>query len=131
MASIIDRARHRLSAFPDVQFEATPTAIHVPAPGAQGFSVSLRIEGARFIVRYDGWSQTFGRAEDAYDCFEFGLSDSCALRVTLRGETACRWQIEKREYGLWVPGRTVRRRWVPFWRPLRTERRQNHVFRTG
>jgi hypothetical protein len=92
----------------------------------------LRVTGSRtFVVSYDGWSQTFHRAEDAYDCFEFGLSDSCRLRVTLRGETATAWQIEKREYGLWVPGRVIQRRLVPFWRRRRIQLRQNRVFQSG
>ena len=40
-----------------------------------------------------------------------------------------RWQVEKREYGLWVPAHPVRRRLVPIWRPARTVWKQNHVFK--
>jgi hypothetical protein len=129
---VIDRAVKRLRSLPGITFHATANSLVVPPVASDGFPVALRVLGPRsFLVSYDGWSETFRRAEDAYDCFEFGLSDSCRLRVTLRGETAVAWQIEKREYGLWVPGRVVRRRLVPFWRRRRIERRQNRVFLAG
>jgi hypothetical protein len=113
-----------------VTFHATSDSLTVPPAASDGFAVTLRVLGPRrFVVSYDGWSETFRRAEDAGDCFEFGLSDSCRLRVTLRGQSAVAWQIEKYEYGLWVPGRVVRRRLAPFWRRRRIERRQNRVFR--
>jgi hypothetical protein len=130
VASVIDRARKALSAR-GVAFDADANAITVRAADATGFDVSLRVvEPRRFVVSYEGWFETFGRAEDAYDCFEYGLSDSCRLRLTFRGATAVAWQIEKRDYGVWMPGRVVRRRLAPFWRPARIERRQNRVFRS-
>lgn len=70
------------------------------------------------------------RAEDAYDCFEYGLSDSCRLKITFRGDAPVARQVEKRECGLWVPGHhVVKRRTLAFWRPARTVYRQNQVFR--
>jgi hypothetical protein len=130
VASVVDRARKTLTAR-GVAFDADADGITVRASDATGFDVSLRVLGPRkFVVSYEGWFQTFGRAEDAYDCFEYGLSDSCRLRITFRGATAVAWQIEKREYGVWMPGRRVRRRFVPFWKRARIERRQNRVFRT-
>ena len=131
MASVIDRARKTLDAL-GVAFDADSSRIVVSAEEPSGFDVTLRVIGPRtFVVSYEGWFQTFDRAEDAYDCFEYGLSDSCALRITFRGPTAVAWQIEKREYGVWMLGRRVRHRLVPFWKRRRLERRQNHVFRSA
>ena len=66
----------------------------------------------------------------ALDCFEFGLSDSCRLKITLRGDEPVAWHVEKREYGMWVPGRhPLKRLDLAFWRPTRVVYRQNHVFR--
>jgi hypothetical protein len=130
VASVIDRARRTLEPL-GVAFDADAVHIVVPAADPSGFDVSLRVIGPRrFVVSYAGWFHTFDRAEDAYDCFEYGLSDSCGLRITFRGPTAVAWQIEKRDYGVWMPGRQVRRRLVPFWRTPRVERRQNRVFRS-
>ena len=56
---------------------------------------------------------------------------ACRTRAGLRwraaGATAVAWTLEVREFGMWVPHRTRRRRLVPFWRPARTEYKQNDV----
>jgi len=131
MASVIDRARKTLSAR-GVAFDAGADSITVPAADPDGFAVTMRVIDSRtFVVEYEGWFETFGRAEDAYDCFEYGLSDSCRLRVTFRGARPVARQIEKRDYGVWMPGRLVRRRLVAFWRPARMELRRNRVFSTS
>jgi hypothetical protein len=129
MPSVIDRA---LKALPvnGLRFEATPRSVTVPAIADDGFTVVLEMRGdADFEVRGDGWLERFGRPEDAYDCFLFLLSEHGRLKVTMRGQTAVGWQVERREYGLWVPGHPVRRRFSPIWRRARTIWKQNHIFK--
>ena len=129
MPSVIDRAVKALPAN-GLRFEATPRSLTVPATTDDAFTVVLEMHGDRdFAVRGDGWLERFGRAEDAYDCFLFLLSEHGRLKVTMRGQTAVGWQVERREYGLWVPGHPVRRRLVPIWRRARTIWKQNHVFK--
>lgn len=126
--SVIDRAVKALPA--GLTSEATSHAVIVPAATADGFTVTLVVHGDReFEVQGEGWNDRFDRAEDAFDCFLFLLSDSARLKVTMRGTTAVGWQVEKREYGLWVPAHPVRRRLVPVWRRACTIWKQNHVFR--
>jgi hypothetical protein len=128
VATIIDRAVQTLTAR-GVAHHVHGDAIRVPAIDDSGFDVVLRIAGARaFLVQCEGWRHDFDRAEDAYDCFEYVLSDSARLRVVYRGETVEMWQLEKREYGMWTPGHPVRRRAWRFWMPRRVEYRQNRVF---
>jgi hypothetical protein len=129
VASVIDRA---LKALPvdGLRFEATSRTLTVPAATDDGFPVVRVVRSDRESeVRGEGWTERFGRAEAAYDCFLFLLSEQSRLKVTLRGTTAVGWQVEKREYGLWVPAHPVRRRLVPIWRPARTVWKQNHVFK--
>jgi hypothetical protein len=129
MASVIDRAVNALPA-EGLRFEATSRRLTVPPATDDGFSVRLVVHGDReYEVQGEGWSERFGRAEDAYDCFLFLLSEESRLKVMLRGTTAVGWQVEKREYGLWVPAHPVRRRLVPIWRLPRTVWKQNHVFK--
>lgn len=133
MRSVIARARKALDAVGGVTYHCDDDGIAVPAAAPDGFDVALRaIDDRHFVVQYgEGWVHAFDRAEDAQDCFEFGLSDRCRLRVTLRGDRPVAWQIEKREFGLWVPGRR-RRSWrVSFWRRARSVHRQNRVFVAG
>ena len=129
MASVIDRAATALTRLGGVPFTSSDVELSVPSMTDDGFEVSLNVAGPRrFLVRYDNWHQVFDRAEDAYDCFEYGLSDSCRLRVTYRGTTPVECCIERRQYGLWVPGRAIARRLSPFWRSRRIVHRQNRVF---
>lgn len=128
MATIIDRAVRTLTAL-GVAHHADGDEIRVPKADAGGFDVDLQILGDRaFLVRCEGWRHDFDRAEDAYDCFEYVLSDSARLKVVCRGDRPEVWQIEKREFGMWTPGRPVRRRSWRFWMPRRVEYRQNRVF---
>ncbi len=129
MASVIDRAARALPG-DGLRFEATPRSLTVPAATDDGFPVVLVVRSDReYEVRGEEWTDRFERSEDAYDCFLFLLSEESRLKVTLRGTTAVGWQIEKREYGFWVPAHPVRRRLVPIWRPARTVYKQNHVFK--
>jgi hypothetical protein len=127
--SVIDRAVRALQAQGVSGFEATAGEVSVPVLVDGGFPVRLEMRGDReYLVRCEGWSHAFDRAEDAYDCFTFALCDQCRLQTIWRGGTAVEWQLQRREYGMWSPGRPVRRRLAPFWRRPRTEHRQNRVF---
>ena len=127
--SVISRALKALPA-DGLRFEATTRTLMVPPATDDGFAVSLVVRSDReYEVQGEQWTERFERAEDAYDCFLFLLSEESRLKVTLRGTNAVGWQIEKREYGLWVPAHPVRRRLVPIWRPARTVWKQNHVFK--
>lgn len=131
MPWVIDNAVRMLGAIDGVVFDATDRTVTVPALSEDGFPVALDVRHDReFVVSYDHWQHTFDRAEDAFDCFEYGLSESCRLRITFRGDQPVAWHVEKREYGMWVPGRhPLKRLDLAFWRPTRVVYRQNHVFR--
>jgi hypothetical protein len=130
MSSVIDRAVKALPA-DGLRFEATSRTLTVPPATDDGFPVVLVVRSDReYEVRGEEWTERFGRAEDAYDCFLFLLSEQARLKVTLRGTTAVGWQVEKREFGLWVPAHPVRRRLVPIWRTARSVWKQNHVFKS-
>ena len=131
MPWVIDNVVRMLGAIDGVVFDATDRTVTVPALSEDGFPVALDVRHDReFVVSYDHWQHTFDRAEDAFDCFEYGLSESCRLKTTLRGDVPVSWQVEKREFGMWVPGHATRNwRGLGFWRPPRVVYHQNHVFR--
>ena len=131
MASIIDHAARTLTNL-HVPHTVAGDEIVVPRQSADGFDVRLRLVSERsYVVMFDQWRQDFDRAEDAYDCFEYGLSDSCRLKLVYRGDRPESWQVEKREFGVWAPGHAVTRRSLAFWKPRRVEHRQNRVFVRG
>jgi hypothetical protein len=123
--TLIARARRRLARWPEVVYQATHDALHIPAAKPDGFDLRLHSQAKGHTVRLDGWTRTFDRDDDALDCLELGLSDACRLAVTCRGRTPVAWTLEIREFGMWVPHRRTRRRLVPFWRRVHTEYKQN------
>jgi len=129
--SVIDRARRTLDTLGGAEYTATASTITVRPSEPDGFDVTMVVEHARaFVVSYERWEHRFDRAEDAYDCFEFGLSDSCRLRVTYQGDDAVAWHVEKREYGMWTPASHSARQWsLKFWKPRRLVYRQNRFLR--
>jgi hypothetical protein len=129
--TLIARARRKLARWPDVAYDASPAALRIPAPNPGGFDIHLQERRRAYVVRFDGWTRTFDRDDDALDCLELGLSDSCRLAVTCRGTAPVAWTLEIREFGMWVPHRRTCRRIVPFWRPERTEYKQNVIITEG
>jgi hypothetical protein len=131
MPSVIDRAVKALRG-QGVSHETSHREVSVPAALPDGFRVTLQMRGDReFAVQCDGWFETFGRGEDAYDCFTFALSDQCRLQIIRRGDTPVEWQLQRREYGMWSPGRPVRRRLAPLWRRAHLEYRHNRFFQSA
>jgi hypothetical protein len=125
--TLIVRARRKLARWPAIAYTNTHRSLHIPAPAPGRFEIRLYDHRRGFVVRFDGWTRTFDRDDDALDCMELGLSDTCRLAVTRRGTLAVAWTLEVREFGMWVPHRRTRRRLIPFWRPERTEYKQNDV----
>lgn len=76
-------------------------------------------------VGYDGWHEQFDTPEQALECFAFGLSDRCRLKVTYRGNFACNWTVEALEDGRWIEDSTTGLLLVSFWRTPRVEYGQN------
>jgi hypothetical protein len=46
-----------------------------------GFPVWLREEVGAYVVGFDGWHEHFDSEEDALNCFAFGLSGYCRVKV--------------------------------------------------
>ena len=119
----------RLGRHPELAYHMTVGSITVEPPGDDGFSVSLSQGVGEWIVAFDGWHDRFTSEDEALNCFAFGLSDRCRLRVHLRGSFAYRWTLEARTDGGWWEESTVGRLFFPFWRRLRIVYRQNGVIR--
>jgi hypothetical protein len=71
-------------------------ALRVPPEAPDGFEVWIG-PGDAWQVAYDGWHADFRDAEQALACFLMGLTDGVRLRVTLRGGTAHKWEVETRD----------------------------------
>ena len=125
----IEEIREKLSPHPHLSFSATSDSIEVSAPSEDGFAVSLQVDGSEFMVAFDGWHHHFDSAEDALNCFAWGLSGGCRLRVTYRGSTPVSSTVEHLEDGRWQSFETTALFFRPFWRRRRVVFLQNPPLR--
>jgi hypothetical protein len=126
-APMIARAVRKLSRWPGLVYSATRHRLHIPVQAPGGFAIRIQARRRYTLVQFEGWTRRFDRDDDALECLELGLSDSCRLAVTLRGQTPVAWTVEMWEYGMWAPHHRAASWLVPFWRPRRIEHRQNRV----
>ena len=68
---------------------------------------------------FDGWHEHFDTEEEALNCFEFGLSGNCRLKVVYRGSFAHRWTLESKTDSGWREDSTTGLLVFPFWRRRR------------
>ena len=123
----IDEIRARLAKYPEARYSETATSIEVHAASETGFPVGLEIHGDRFVVSFDGWHEEFESKEEAVNCFAFGLSSDCRLRVVYRGSTPTRWSVEYKQDHSWIKDSETGLLLVPFWRSSRVVYLQNDL----
>ncbi|MEM9542361.1 MAG: hypothetical protein AAGA60_23065 [Cyanobacteria bacterium P01_E01_bin.42] len=119
--------RERLSKYPDISFEVTENSICVAPTNENGFSISMYVDRDEYEVYFEGWHENFQKPEQALECFAFGLSNSCRLKVIRRGNTPCQWTLESLENGTWIPDSQVGLLLVPFWRAKTVIYLQNNL----
>ena len=127
----IEQIRQKLQTYPLLRCREIGNKITVAPTSTRGFSVSLTVTGVAFIVSFDGWHEHFKSQEDALNCFVFGLSDQCRLKVFRRGKTDYRWSLEYRTEGGWNEESTTGFVFFPFWQKREIIFRQNGFMEEG
>ena len=105
------------------------THIIVTCQNPYSFEVSIYEDGGEFQVGFAGWHEHFDAEEDALNCFAFGLSQECRLKIVKRGKMECSWTLQSRENGAWIDDTTTGLIIIPFWRPTEIEHRHNIIKR--
>lgn len=123
--NIIATIKERLSEYPNLRFEEDSDGISVAPEG--GFTVWAKDHGNSYTVGFDGWHEGFEKAEDALNCFGWGLSNQCRLEVTSRGGKAHKWTAQYFENGNWINDSTTGLLVFPFWRKKTIGYKQNAV----
>ena len=123
----IAEIRARLMKYPNARAQEGPNSITVLPMDDRGFSVSLHAAGSEFVVSFAGWHEHFSSAEEALNCFAFGLSEECRLKVRKRGDFAYRWTVESQQNGAWVEDSTTGFIFFPFWRRQEVAYLQNRL----
>ncbi|MEW8498740.1 MAG: hypothetical protein AB2699_09530 [Candidatus Thiodiazotropha taylori] len=86
----------RLEKYPDLEVLEEEHSISVKTTDSDGFEVWFSDDENEYTVGYEGWHQHFDKSEieDALNCFAFGLSSDCRLKVSARGGKNYKWVIE-------------------------------------
>jgi hypothetical protein len=123
----IAEIQQRLSKYPDVRSETDGATISVLPGSEAGFMVALTDHGGRYTVAYNGWHEEFTEAEEALDCFAFGLSEACRLQEWRRGGAAYKWTVQYRQDDEWIDDSTTGLIFSAFWKPAQIVYLQNHL----
>src|SRR5688572_22777878 len=99
--SAADAIRDKLRSYPQLRFEESADCITVPTATPDGFPVSLQQHGSHYTVSFAAWHEEFDSELEALNCFAFGLSEECRLRVESRGSFDYRWTVQHYRDGGW------------------------------
>ena len=127
----VEQIRERLRRHPDLKYREAAGTVTVEPPTTNGFPVTLTEGAGEWVVSFAGWHEHFTSEEEALNCFAFGLSDRCRLRVSYRGSFPHRWTVEERTAEGWRGDSSTGLLFFPFWQRPRVEYRQNTVIRVA
>ena len=125
----VEQIRERLRRHPDLKYREAAGTVTVEPPTTNGFPVTLTERTGEWVVSFAGWHEHFTSEEEALNCFAFGLSDRCRLRVSYRGSFPHCWTVEERTAEGWRGDSSTGLLFFPFWQRPRVEYRQNTVIR--
>ena len=114
--SAIDSIKKKLNDYPQIRYTVDDNRIIVEAASPKGFSVWMVEREQGITVGFDGWHEAFDNVDGAVNCFGFGLTDLCRLKVVRRGKMICSWTAEMKEGEVWVGCGTTGLFFVPFWK---------------
>ncbi len=130
MNETINEIVNRLKKYPEVEYELNGGSITVIGKNKNGFPVTLTTNrNGNFTVAFDFWHEKFDNENDALNCFAFGLSKDCRLKLTKKGNRPIKWTVESNENGIWKEGSTTGLINLSFWKKSKFEFFQNDLIK--
>jgi hypothetical protein len=128
---VISRIKEKLQKYPHVTYTTTESFLEIPAQSPTGFRVWIQERLGGCTVGFEGWHEEFTDEEEALNCFAFGLSEDCRLRVFRCRGTDYKWQVLHHVDGRWVTDSETGMFVFTFW--LRKEQRelQNDIIKAA
>lgn len=123
--SIIAEIKSKLEKYPELKAEEETNCIAVTPDN--GFTIWATENNGSYTVGFEGWHEEFEQIEEALNCFAWGLSSSCRLKVVTRGDTTHKWVAQSLENGQWVNSSTTGLIFFPFWRKAKISYKQNAI----
>ncbi len=130
MSNPIAKIADRLKKYPEAEYEVRAKSITVKPCSKSGFPVSFyHNQDGSFTIAFYFWHEEFKDENEALNCFAFGLSTACRLRVTKKGNRSIKWTVESYENGIWQKDSTTGRFNLTFWKKPKYEFLQNDLIR--
>jgi len=126
---LISRIEVTLQKYPDTTYRAGLRHLEVPAQTRDGFRVWIEQQPGHYTVGFEKWHKAFTNAESAFNCFMFGLSGACRLRVLSWAGVDYKWQVQRRLGGRWITDSEAGMFLYPFWGRRRERILQNNVIK--
>lgn len=123
--SAISQIVEKLKNYPELNYEQSESFISVNPPN--GFNVWFTENENSFTVGFAGWHEDFSQAEEALNCFAFGLSGECRLKVYKRGSSEYKWIVQAFRENEWHDDSETGLLFFPFWRKKQVFILQNAV----
>ena len=130
MNKTINEVISRLKKYPEAEYELNAESITVNPNNENGFPVTLTDNGnENFTVAFDFWHEEFDNENDALNCFAFGLSKDCRLKLTKKGNKPIKWTVESIENGVWKEDCSTGLVNLSFWKKSEFEFLQNDLIK--
>ncbi len=131
MSKTIEKIISRLKKYPEAEYELNEESITVNPTTENGFHVSLTDNGnGNYTVAFDFWHEEFDNESDALNCFVFGLSEDCRLKLTKKGKRTIKWTVESNENDKWIEECTTGLLSLSFWKRTESEYLQNDLIKS-
>ena len=131
MNQTINEIVNRLKKYPEAEYELNTNSITVNPNSESGFPVTLTDNGmGNFTVAFDFWHEEFDNVNDALNCYSFGLSKDCRLKLTKKGNRTIKWTVESNENGFWKEHSTTGLFNFSFWKKAEYEFLQNDLIKS-
>jgi len=128
----ITEIKIRLEKYPELTVEEDTRSISVKTNSPNGFDVWFSDDEEEYTVGFDGWHQHFDKSEveEALNCFAFGLTNECRLKVKSRGGKNYKWVMEALKNGVWVAYSTTGLFSFSFWNKAEVKYLTNDVLKS-
>ena len=102
--------------------------MEIPAQNPTGFQVWIQErDGNNCTVGFEGWHDEFTDENAAINCFAFGLSTACRLRIFRCLGTDYKWQVLVQENGEWIPDSETGIFFPTLWLPKKQRDLRNDI----
>jgi len=128
---LISSIEETLQKHPNITYTTSLRHLEVPAQTRNGFRVWIQQQSRHHTVGFEKWHKGFTNAESALNCFMFGLSDACRLRVLSCGGVDYKWQVQHRLGGRWITDSETGMLLYPFWGKRRERFLQNNIIKAA